>query len=115
MKQLSERWKAMGPAERAPYMAKQEEDKRRQDREKREVMEACGVGQKEGKARRRPNRLPSGITSWMIFTKIKRIELNQLTNSRIKNEEVTSICGKLWLSMDDKLKERFKNLATQYN
>ena len=97
----------------------QDQDKARNEEERKQATMVPVQTTQGGKKKKQALALPSnrknyGITSFMLFVKTKRPELIQ-QNPKMKQEEITTLCGTFWKQLDDKTKQDFKELADKYN
>lgn len=50
----------------------------------------------------------------MMFVKMRRLELI-VDRPKIKQEEITTLCGTQWRQLDEETKGKFKELADKHN
>jgi hypothetical protein len=83
------------------------------ERKQIETNAAAASGGKK-KKKEASGRKTYGITSFMLFVKMKRHEILQ-GNPKIRQEEITTLCGTYWKQLDEKTKAEYKALADKYN
>ncbi len=105
MRFLSEEWGSLPEDLKAPYRLMQDQDKARNLMERQQVESnaamAGGSGKKKKKSGEASSRKTYGITSFMLFVKMKRQDILQ-QNPKMRQEDITTLCGTYWKQLDEK-------------
>jgi hypothetical protein len=119
MRFLSEEWNSLPEDLKAPYRLMQDQDKARNLEERKQIESNAAIAGGSGKKKKKNSgeastRKTFGITSFMLFVKMKRQEILQGI-PKIRQEEITTLCGTYWKQLDEKTKAEYKALADKYN